>query len=200
MVKYDVTENDGIINDIVEIHMKTFKGFFLTFLGKGFLKNLYWGFMKHRESGIVVAIDGKKIVGFCAYSSNLSNFYKFILRKRLFHFAWYAVGAFIRRPSILLRLLRAFKRSEESKSEDEYIELSSIGVEPQCKNMGIGSGLIDKLVEISKSTTCRYIKLETDKKNNEVANLFYIKNGFVLERSYFTPEGREMNEYRFYLE
>ena len=30
------------INEVVDIHMKSFSGFFLTFLGKGFLKQLFW--------------------------------------------------------------------------------------------------------------------------------------------------------------
>ena len=42
-----------------------------------------------------------------------------------------------------------------------------------------------------------YINLETDAENNDAVNRFYVKNGFELARSYFSPEGREMNEYRF---
>ncbi|HEM4090550.1 TPA: GNAT family N-acetyltransferase, partial [Streptococcus suis] len=42
--------NENEINKVVEIHLATFEGFFLTFLGKGFLKNLYTGFLEHPSS------------------------------------------------------------------------------------------------------------------------------------------------------
>ena len=32
---------------------------------------------------------------------------------------------------------------------------------------------------------------------NDIANRFYLKNGFVLEREFVTAEGRRMNEYRY---
>ncbi len=43
------------VDNIVDIHMKTFTGFFLTFLGEGFLKHLYKGFIKHNESNVIGA-------------------------------------------------------------------------------------------------------------------------------------------------
>ena len=43
-IKENPSYEQTIINQIVDIHMKTFTGFFLTFLGKGFLKQLYKGF------------------------------------------------------------------------------------------------------------------------------------------------------------
>ena len=42
-----------------------------------------------------------------------------------------------------------------------------------------------------------YINLETDAVNNDGVNRFYRMNGFKLARSYFSSEGRKMNEYRF---
>ena len=114
----------------------------------------------------------------------------------MFLFAWYAFGAFLRKPKVLFRLLRAFTYSNESRKDEAYVELSSIGILPIAKKRGIGSAMIKYLVSILNGAEFEYIKLETDKDNNEVANCFYKKNGFVLSRSYETPEGRRMNEYR----
>lgn len=199
-MKIEVSTNEKYIDEIVDIHMKTFTGFFLTFLGRGFLNNLYKGFMDHPQSGVIIALENDILLGFCAYSEDLSGFYKYLIRRKLPQFAWYAVGAFFRKPAVLFRLLRAFTYSKGSIREETYIELSSIGVSPKEKNKGIGSELIQKLYEISDSNKFEYIKLETDKDNNESANYFYQKNGFVLSHSYQTPEGRRMNEYRYYLE
>ena len=62
---------------------------------------------------------------------------------------------------------------------------------------GIGSKLIGHLKGMVDFNKYAYINLETDAENNDAVNRFYVKNGFELARSYFSPEGREMNEYRF---
>jgi len=188
-----------IINETVEVHMNSFKGFFLTFLGKGFLRQLYNGFVEHKDSGLIVVQEKGVVVGFLAYSQNMSAFYKYLLKKHFISFAFYAFGGFVRKPKVFFRLIRALTYSKEAKREEKYIELSSIGINPDCSNKGIGSKLIDELKESVKGTTAEYIKLETDAENNEKANHFYIKNGFVLHHTYETREKRKMHEYRFYL-
>lgn len=185
------------INEIVEIHIKTFTGFFLTFLGKGFLKYLYTGFCRHDESGIILAEFDGRTVGFLAYSENLSGFYRYLISHSLIPFAWYGLCAFFRKPSSFMKLLRAFLKPGESRRRENYLELSSIGVLPEMKNMDIGSKMISSLKEKFDSERFSYIKLETDAVNNEAVNRFYIKNGFVLNHTYDTPEGRKMNEYRW---
>jgi ribosomal protein S18 acetylase RimI-like enzyme len=197
-MKVEVSKNVSYVDEIVQIHMATFTGFFLTFLGRGFLRQLYKGFMEHPHSGVIVAKENDRIVGFCAFSEDLSGFYKYLIKKKLILFAWYALGAFLRKPKVLFRLLRAFTYSGDSKREEAYIELSSIGVLPDIKSKGVGTQMITLLKEISDGTRFEYIKLETDRDNNEGANHFYQKNGFALNHSYETPEGRGMNEYRFY--
>lgn len=185
------------VNEVVDIHMKSFSGFFLTFLGKGFLKQLYKGFLEEKNSGLIVAFnENKKILGFLAYSSDLSGFYKYLIKKHLLSFGWYAMLGFFRNPKIFFRLIRAFTYSGEAKREEKYVELSSIGVLPISENLGIGSRLIDYLKKLNFEGY-QYIKLETDAINNDIANNFYKKNGFILNHSYFTPEGRKMNEYRW---
>ena len=62
---------------------------------------------------------------------------------------------------------------------------------------GIGSKLIDHLKGMVDFDEYAYINLETDAVNNDDVNRFYVKNGFRLARSYFSSEGRKMNEYRF---
>lgn len=185
------------IDDIVQIHMDTFEGFFLTFLGRDFLKLLYEGFIRHDKSELLVAIDNDKILGFLAYSQDMSDFYKYLLKTKLFHFGWCALKAFIKKPSIMMRLLSAFGKSEEVKREEKYIELSSIGVSPKYKGKGIGSKLIVELKKKVDFNEFKYISLETDAVDNEYANKFYQKNEFILDRTYETRQGRKMNEYHY---
>ena len=120
-----------------------------------------------------------------------------MIKTRLIQFAWYSFGAFLRKPKVFMRLVRAFLKPSESKREEKYVELSSIGVRPDAKSKGIGSALIKELKETVDFSDYAYINLETDAVNNEGANRFYEKNGFALERTFVTHEGRRMNEYRF---
>lgn len=188
----------SVIKEIVGIHLETFEGFFLTFMGKGFLNQMYCSYCTHDMSDILVAFeeDGAPI-GFVAYSSDMSGLYKHMIKTRLVAFAWFSLGAFIRKPKVFMRLLRAFLKPGESKRKEKYVELASIGVDPSIKSRGIGTLLIDALKKEIDFSKYAYIALETDALNNDGANYFYKKNGFVLEMVHETHEGRKMNEYRY---
>lgn len=191
------SEEKELINDIVSIHLNTFTGFFLTFMGRGFLNQMYRSYCDHDESGLLVAEENGKAVGFLAYSGNFSGLYKYMIKTRLIPFGWYSVGAFFRRPSAFMHIIKAFLKPSEVKREEKYVELSSIGVDPTIKSKGVGSLLIDELKKIVDFNKFAYITLETDAVNNDGAIHFYEKNGFVRERMYETDEGRKMFEYKF---
>lgn len=185
------------VDKIVGIHLDTFEGFFLTFMGRGFLTQMYRSYTEEKNSGLIVAFDDAEPVGFLAYSGDLSGLYKYMIKKRFVQFAWYAFGAFLRKPKVFMRLIRAFLKPSESKREVDYVELASIGVKPDCKASGVGSKMVDRLKETVDFNKYRYITLETDAVDNEIANKFYVKNGFAIEREFETREGRRMYEYRF---
>ena len=186
-----------LINEIVTIHLNTFTGFFLTFMGRGFLKQMYQSYCDYDESGLLVAEEDGKALGFLAFSSNFSGLYKFMIKTRLIQFGWYSIGAFFRRPSAFMHIISAFLKPGEAKREEKYVELSSIGVDPNVKSKGIGSKLIHALKDNVDFNKYAYINLETDAVDNEGAIHFYEKNGFVRERMFETDEGRKMYEYRF---
>lgn len=186
-----------IINEIVDIHLETFEGFFLTFMGKGFLKQMYSSYVQHDESDIYVAIENESVVGFLACSENMSGLYKYMIKHKLIQFAWYSLGAFIRKPKVFFRLIRAFLKPSESERNESYVELASIGVKPTAKSKGVGSSLIDVLKNDVDFSKFKYITLETDVVDNEIANKFYLKNGFNIVREFKTHENRRMYEYRY---
>lgn len=186
------------IQKISKLHMAAFPDFFLTQLGLPFLKTLYKGYMEDDNSGIIVAEINGKLAGFIAYSNEYSKFYKGLLKRRLIQFAFCSLLAVIRHPSFFKRLLGAFRKSDDVKREESYVELASICVKPKAEGRGIGSKLIDKLKGLTDFTMYEYINLETDACDNDAVNKFYMKNGFQLARNYVTAEGRKMNEYRYY--
>lgn len=191
------SDEKKIIDEIVTIHLNTFTGFFLTFMGRSFLKQMYQSYCEHEESGLLVAEKGGKSIGFLAYSSNFSGLYKFMIKTRLIKFGWYSIGAFFRRPSAFMHIIKAFLKPSEVKRKEKYVELSSIGVDPNAKSNGIGSKLVEELKKLVDFEEYAYITLETDAVNNEGAIHFYEKNGFIRERMFVTDEGRKMYEYRF---
>lgn len=196
----ELTDASDILS-VVDIHMDTFEGFFLTVLGRDFLNCLYSGFVEHPESGLIIAKEREtaKVIGFLAYSESMSSFYSWLLRDKFFKFFWYSIKAVFKSPKSFFRLLRALTYPSNSKSDDLYIELSSIGVLNNAKSKGIGTFLLKTLIDKYSDLSFKYIRLSTDKVDNEYANSFYKKNGFSLSGSYKTPEGREMNEYRYIL-
>lgn len=200
MIEEIKSSDKELINSIVDIHMRTFTNFFLTFMGKKFLELMYRSYTEYNDSGILVAIQNDKPIGFLAYSGDMSGLYKYMIKKRIIPFGFYSCVAFIKKPNILMRLFRAFLKPSETKRDENYVELASIGVNPKEKSIGVGSMLIDNLKSRIDFSKYEYIALETDALNNDVVNNFYKKNEFILERKYSTNEGRIMNEYRFYME
>lgn len=182
---------------LAKLHKKSFPSFFLTQLGIPFLYTLYSGYVEDDNSGIIVAEENDELVGFIAYSKDYSNFYKMLIKKHLLKFAICSLGAAVRHPSFIKRILRAFKKSEEVEKNENYVELASICVDPNMEKRGIGSSLINYLKSIIDFDNYSYINLETDAVDNDGANSFYLKNGFNLAREYVTAEGRKMNEYRY---
>jgi len=191
------TVSSEYIKEIAELHKKAFPAFFLTQLGVPFLRTLYNGYMEDKDSGIIVAEEGERLVGFIAYSNDYPRFYKGLIKNHLIKFAFCSVSAAIRHPSFIKRLLGAFKKSESVVKTERYVELASICVDPEIESKGVGSALIDYLKGIVDFNTYAYINLETDADGNDGVNRFYVKNGFKLERQFVTAEGRRMNEYRF---
>ena len=193
-------DEQKIIDEIVSIHISAFEGFFLTFLGRGLLKQLYRSYCEYAASGIYAAFDEDSALplGFLAYSGDMSGMYTYMIKKKLFKFMWFSIGAFFRNPKVFIRLIRAFLKPNESKRNERYIELASIGVKPQNKECGIGTKLIKTLCANVDFSKYEYIALETDAIGNDSVNRFYQKNGFVKARTYSTNEGRKMNEYRYY--
>jgi len=187
----------GNIRKLSKLHTRAFPDFFLTQLGVGFLDALYKGYLSDERSGIIVAEDNGRLAGFIAYSNDYPNFYKGLIKHHLFRFAFCSMGAALRHPSFIKRLLGAFKKSDSVVKSEKYVELASICVEPKMGKKGIGSQLIDHLKEMVDFNKYAYINLETDAVNNDAVNRFYVKNGFKLARSYSSAEGRKMNEYRF---
>lgn len=184
------------VRGVVQAHLGSFRDFFLTFLGAGFLKVLYSFFMEDTSSiAIVATIPGNKIIGFVAGTSEPKGFYSRAIKKSWWRFAFASMPACIKKPIILPRLVRALRKPRESGELPGDCELMSIGVLPIYKGLGIGKMLEERFVEEARKKGSNAIELTTDRDGNESTNRFYLSRGYMLHDSFSTPEGRKMNRY-----
>jgi colanic acid biosynthesis glycosyl transferase WcaI len=187
----------GDVSAVVDVHMKAFPGFFLTFLGTGFLRELYRGIVTDPSGVAFVAESGASVVGFVAGTTEPAGFYKRLMKRRLLVFALHSAVAVLRRPSAARRLLRALARpGEASGGAAGRAELMSIAVLPSARGAGFGVRLIDAFVAGAEDRGSTAVFLTTDAIDNDAVNALYAHRGFVLSRTFSTPEGRKMNEYR----
>lgn len=183
------------VRDVVIIHLTSFRGFFLSFLGFPFLRELYMGILQDPTGIAFVNYNDKRIVGFIAGTSHPAGFYRRLLHQRWWRFGAAAIPAILRNPLIVPRLLRAFRKPQESASQPDAGTLMSIAVLPEAQGQGLGQALVKVFLEEAKQRGLKHINLTTDRDNNDLVNHFYQKLGFRCYRSFITPEGRPMNEY-----
>jgi ribosomal protein S18 acetylase RimI-like enzyme len=184
------------VREVARVHVDAFPGFFLTFLGAGFLCELYRGIVRDPAGIAFVAEHDGVCTGFVAGSAEPSGLYKRLIKRRLVAFGFHAGIAFLRRPSIAPRLLRAFTRlSEAPTPASGRAELMSLAVLPGNRGSGIGAGLMEAFVSAVRSRNGAAVFLTTDALDNDAVNAFYTRHGFTVSRRFATPEGRQMNEY-----
>ncbi|WP_418314687.1 GNAT family N-acetyltransferase [Piscinibacter sakaiensis] len=181
---------------VVQVHMASFPGFFLSSLGGKFLTCFYTSVWKMADCIPLVCRDlNGKLAGFAVGGVNPSGFYGRTLRRHLFKFCIASVLPLVRNPLILRRLWRGLYQSGASSKGPDVAGLFSIGVSPAVQGHGVGTMLLTAFIAEASDRGCKSVILTTDADNNGRANDFYWKLGFSVIRVYVTPEGRKMNEY-----
>ena len=187
---------DKYISDVVDVHMKSFPNFFLTFLGKSFLTNFYKSFLED-EAGIgFVAIEGCKVLGAVVGPVVPDGYFKRLVQRKWLSFAFSSVGAVLRDPKVIGRLFRAvFYRGDSPVDGPKYSLLSSIAVSPEAQGRGVGAALLTAFLDDAKARGSEGCYLTTDREGNDSVNRFYSNFGWKLADHFETHEGRKMNRY-----
>lgn len=180
---------------MASIHLAAFPNFFLSALGRRFLCELYLGILADETGVALVHTSGGEIRGLVAGTVAPANFYGRLIRRRWLRFAFAALGPAIRRPAIIPRLLRAFRKPAEEREAADGALLMSLAVDPAAQRGGIGARLVAGFAASCRERGARRIRLTTDRLNNQPVNDFYLRNGFRIGGTFNTPEGRGMNEY-----
>ncbi len=186
---------------VVRIHIESFPGFFLSFLGPGFLRLFYAETLRDEAGiGIVATDEAGHPVAFVAGVTGQTGFFRRLLRGAKWRFALAACGALVRRPTIAGRLLRALRRPKDAATSSAEACLMSVAVSPAAQGRGLGRDLVTAFGAEVRRRGSRSYCLTTDAVKNDTVNAFYGSQGFALVRTFVTPEGRPMNEYLMRLE
>jgi GNAT superfamily N-acetyltransferase len=187
----------GDSDAVAAAHIASFPGFFLTFLGPGFLRLLYRGIVDDPGGVAIVAERDARILGFVAGVTEQSGFYRRLIVSRKWAFARAALGGVCSRPWVVPRLLRALRKPADSRESVANACLMSIAVLPSEGGRGLGRRLVAEFSKEMRRRGVAAFGLTTDRDGNASVNEFYVRAGFELRRTFVTPEGRAMNEYFF---
>jgi ribosomal protein S18 acetylase RimI-like enzyme len=183
---------------VVEIHLSAFPGFFLSFLGPRFLRLFYSEAVSLDEIALV-ACERATVVGFVLGSVGPGSFFRALLRRRLFEFAFATIPSMLRRPFASLRIARALAKPKQAAKDMGTATLMSLGVAPASQSLGTGKVLVRSFLEAAAMRGSRRVDLTTDKLDNQRTNDFYAGLGFHVAREIITPERRILNEYEIEL-
>lgn len=191
-----ITMNRRHVPAVVQVHLASFPGFFLSFLGPKFLAAYYTGVCDAPEGIAFVTLDAAGApFGFVVGSSNPRGFYKRLLRRGWLTFSLASIGPVLRRPSAAARIARGLLHPGQNPTGEDVAGLFSIGVRPDVQGSGAGKLLVEAFLEEARRRQCKRVFLTTDTDDNDRTNRFYRGLGFVLTREYVTTDGRNMNEY-----
>lgn len=188
------------VKDVMQIHLSAFPGFFLSFMGCAFLRELYCGILRDASGIALVCERGERLLGFVVGSHDPPGLYRRLLKSAWWRFILASIGPFLRRPSIAPRLLRALARGQQTGSpRARRGTLMSIAVAPENQAGGIGQILVRAFLSEARNRGVEVVDLTTDAVTNNAVHVFYQKLGFVGKRRFLTPEHRLMELYEIEL-
>ena len=184
------------VDAVVDAHIAAFPTFFLTTMGRGFLRTFYRAFVGEPSAVALKAFDhSHEFLGFVVGTVEPAGFFKRLLKRRWWAFAGYSALATLRTPRYAARLLRAVAYRGGPVRPAGYALLSSLAVLPIAQGRGVGKKLVAAWTAHVSDLKRPGMYLTTDAENNEATNKFYQGIGLIPSATYRTKEGRRMNVY-----
>lgn len=193
-----VTLNQELAQSCARIHEQAFPDFFLTQLGRGFLRHYYATCAKdpHRITVIAIHRESNEVLGFAVGTSSPGKSRLHHLRNSL-RAAQALLPALYRRPPVAIDVAhRLFDRSRPDRTVTaDAAVLSSIAVAPKSRGTGLSRQLLRKWQDQAHDLGVHRAFLTTDATNNQRARSFYKSSGWKLAEIVRTDYGREMAYY-----
>lgn len=172
-------------NEIAELHAQEIHHGVLSLMGKSFLSCLYRSLSKAPQTGVWIALEKNKVVGFIAGSGDIKNSYMSVIIKDTFPLIFFAgktlfsTAVFKKIPSLFIY---PFKKQHKklAKSDKGFLkaELLAIAVDTCAKRKGVGRLLIEtfeKQLRVWKISG--YYRVTTNLAEKD-SNAFYSATGF----------------------
>jgi ribosomal protein S18 acetylase RimI-like enzyme len=185
--------NISEVKKIVEVHEKSFKGFFLTSLGGKFLQTYYTSCVNNSMTvGIGLFDNYGNLHGFATGTVQSLGYHKNLFLQSPLAFLKSILYVSVRRPKIILRLAKNMNKKSDKKDDKQYAELLSIAVMPNSKGSGHGKILLEEFEKKVKNRGASKIALTTDFENNDSVVNFYKKGGYEIYYDFIAYPNRHM--------
>lgn len=188
---------EALVSDaehISELHLSTFKGFFLSSLGIRFLNLYYKSCIKSPEAIVICAfIEKNKMVGFSVGCIKSDGFHTRIVKNNFMKFLYISFIISLTKPLSLIRLVNNLNKTKKRDvCIGSYAELLSIGVSPDFKGKNIGKELLLNFESKLKERGAKKVTLTTDFDDNKYVLKFYRNNGYSVLYDFVTYPNRKM--------
>ena len=162
---------------VANLHIQGISTGFISSLGHDFVAALYEAIAEDENSFGFVAVEDGKVLGFVAFSANLSRLYKYVVLKKGLKFAF-----ILARKMTSLKVFRKvwdniFYPNKMKKMELPDAELLSIVVAEEGRGKGIAAQLIEKSFDQCQKRGIKRVKVLVAA-DNLPANNLYKKCGF----------------------
>lgn len=195
-VEHSITAVDA--RALARIHRAAFPGFFLAQLGEPFLMQFYLGFVADPTAVIAICRDAsRRPLGVAVGTTEPQGFFGRLLRRRFWGFVGASALAALRNPAATPRLLRAVMYRGDNPPGRGGALLSSICVDPAHAGKGVGSTLVREWARRAQQMGAESAFLTTDAVGNDVVNVWYVREGWVLNDQFAAHGDRLMNRYEF---
>jgi ribosomal protein S18 acetylase RimI-like enzyme len=164
--------------DVARLHIEGIPTGFISSLGLGFVTAMYEAIAEDKNSFGFVAAEEDKIVGFVAFTTNLSTLYEQVIFHKGFKFAFVIVPKLVSLRAMKKVWQNLFYPSKMKKMELPDAELLSIAVSPEGRGKGFARQLIEAGLEECRNRGMDRVKVLVAE-FNEPANTLYQKCGFV---------------------
>lgn len=170
---------------IAHLHLNTIEAGFLSSLGSGFLRLLYRALIDSEHASVTVAeVDGA-VVGFIAGTDDIGAFYKMFFRAHFFEATWRLLPSIVK-PQVWRRIWETVRYGGGKSAV--AAELLSMAVAPNARGSGLGSRLVDTLLDQMKARGVDQVKVVAGDSNLAAISL-YSRCGFEFNRRLEVHEG-----------
>lgn len=172
------------LDELVELHLRSFPEDFVTDLGWGFLRRVFYPWFLAHPAGFGFVWEEKgRLLGYVVGSLHVRSFYAAMLRRWLVWISLYSLGALIRHPVLLGRFVEVARAIRKSEELPYPADLAYIAVRPEAQGRGIGRRLVESLLDHLRHAGAEGCFVKT-RKDLEASNRLYLATGYSLWKEF----------------